>query len=187
EQATPAIVAAYDFASRGLIVDVGAGRGHLMATILAQYPDLRGIVVDLPSLTENARHVLATAGVAARCGGGGGACPRAVRAGGDVYLLKSIIHGMNETGAARLLQNCRRAMGSHGRLLIIQVVVPPGNAPASIKVSDILHLVSGGGQERTEAEYRALLELAGFRLVKVYPTGGPFSILESVPAETSQI
>ena len=176
----PAIVTAYDFAGRARIVDVGAGRGELMAAILARYPELRGVIVELPSLIEDARKVLETAGVAARCEFVAGDYWASVPRGGDVYVLKSIIHGMDDEKAVRLLQNCRESMADDGRLLVIQVVVPPGNAPARIKMSDLLHLVSGGGQERTEAEYRALFDAAGFELVGIYPTAASFSILEGV-------
>jgi SAM-dependent methyltransferase len=179
---TSAIVAAYDFAGRGRIVDVGAGRGHLIAAILTQYPHLHGVVMELPLLIEDARRVLKTAGVAARCEVVAGDYLESVPSGGDVYILKSIIHGMDEKSAVRLLQNCRQSMVDGGRLLVIQIIVPPGNAPARIKVSDILHLVSGGGQERTEAEYRGLFDAAGFKLVGVYSTAASFSILEGVPA-----
>jgi hypothetical protein len=180
-QAAPAIVAAYDFAGRGRIVDVGAGRGHLMAAILKQDPQLRGIIVELPALIEGARQVLEAPGVAARCEIVAGDYFTSVPRGGNVYLLKSIIHGMTEENALRVLQNCRRSMADGGRLLVIQVIVPPGNAPARIKMNDILHLVEGGGQERTEAEYRALLDAAGFNLVTIYPTAASFSILEGMP------
>jgi hypothetical protein len=101
---------------------------------------------------------------------------------GDVYILKSIIHGMTEANALHLLRNCRQSMAASGRLLVIQVIVPPWDTPARIKMGDILHLVSGGGQERTEDEYRGLFDAAGFRLTKVYPTPTAFSILEGVMA-----
>jgi len=178
----PAIVAAYDLAGRVRIVDVGAGRGHLMAAILAQYPQLRGVIVEVPSLIEDGRKVLETAGVAARCELVAGDYFESVPGGGDVYILKSIIHGMDDENAVRVLQNCRQSVVDDGRLLVIQVIVPLGNTPAPIKVSDILHLVSGGGQERTEVEYRALFDAAGFKLARVYPTASSFSILEGVPS-----
>ena len=180
--AIPAIVAAYDFAGRERIVDVGAGRGHLMAAILARYPQLRGVIVELPALIDDARKVLENAGVAARCELVAGDYWASVPRGGDVYVLKSIIHGMDDEKGVRVLRNCRESMVDGGRLLVIQVVVPPGNGPARIKMSDLLHLVSGGGQERTEAEYRALFDAAGFQLVRIYPTAASFSILEGYPA-----
>ncbi|MEX0881083.1 MAG: methyltransferase [Thermoanaerobaculia bacterium] len=43
-------------------------------------------------------------------------------------------------------------------------------------------LVMPGGQERTEAEYAALLGKAGFRLAGVVPTESAVSAVEAVPA-----
>lgn len=179
-KAIPAIVTAYGFGAHRQIVDVGGGRGDLIAAILQQSPHLRGIVVELPALIDDARHVLEAAGVATRCELVAGDHFESVPSGGDVYILKSILHGMDDAKAARVLRNCRAAMASDGRLLVIQAIVPSGNAPARIKVSDILHLVSGGGQERTEAEYRTLLDASGFSLVKIHPASSAFSILEAV-------
>ena len=178
----PAIVTAYDFAGRSRIVDVGAGRGHLMAALLAQYPHLRGVIVELPALIEEARQVLETAGVAGRCELVTGDYFVSIPRGGDVYIFKSILHGMDDAHALRVLHNCRRSMVEGSRLLVIQGIVPEENEPAPIKISDILHLVSGGGQERTEAEYRGLFDASGFKLAHIYPTATSFSILEGVPA-----
>jgi hypothetical protein len=182
QQTASGIVAAYDFAEAQVVVDVGGGRGHLMAKILEQNPQLRGVIVEVPALIEEARQVLEDAGVAARCDCIAGDYMAALPKGGDVYLLKSIIHGMTEDNAIRLLGNCRRSTANRGRLLVIQVIVPPWDTPARIKLNDILHLVEGGGRERTEDEYRALFDAAGFRLAQVYPTATGFSILEGVLA-----
>jgi hypothetical protein len=43
-------------------------------------------------------------------------------------------------------------------------------------------MVSGGGRERTEAEWRALLVKAGLRLTDVFPTPGTAAIIEAEPA-----
>jgi O-methyltransferase domain/Dimerisation domain len=179
-RAIPALVTAYGFSAHQRIVDVGGGRGELIAAILTQSPHLRGILVELPALIDDARTVLEAAGVAARCELVAGDYFESVPSGGDVYILKSIVHGMDDAKAARVLRNCREAMTSGGRLLVIQAIVPSGNAPARIKVSDILHLVSGGGQERTEAQYRTLFDASGFSLVKIHPASSSFSILEGV-------
>jgi hypothetical protein len=45
---------------------------------------------------------------------------------------------------------------------------------------DLLMMVLTGGRERTESEFRSLLDAAGFSLVRVTPTMGA-SILESRP------
>ena len=75
-----------------------------------------------------------------------------------------------------------KAMKADGRLLIIEMVLPPGDTPHLGKIMDMVMLVIPGGQERTEAEYGALLGKAGFRLVGVVPTESAVSLVEAIPA-----
>jgi hypothetical protein len=63
----------------------------------------------------------------------------------------------------------------------IEMVLPTGDTPHLGKVLDIIMLAVTGGQERTEAEYRALLEKAGFRLKRVVPTQSAVSVIEAAP------
>jgi hypothetical protein len=81
-----------------------------------------------------------------------------------------------------ILGNCRKAMKPTARLLIVEMVLPAGDAPHPGKVLDMVMLVVPGGQERTESEYAALLAKAGFRLARVVPTASDMSIVEAVPA-----
>jgi hypothetical protein len=97
-----------------------------------------------------------------------------VPSGGDVYLLSS--------ECLTILTNCRRAMQPDSRLLIIEMVLPTGNAPHLGKMLDIIMLAVPGGQERTEPEYRALFDKAGFRLKRVVPTESAVSVVEAVLA-----
>jgi hypothetical protein len=106
----------------------------------------------------------------------------AVPGGGDLYLLKSVLHDWDDAQAMRVLRNCRRAMPEHGRLLVIERVVPPGNSPAEAKLFDINMLVITGGRERTEPEYRILFRAAGLHLTRVVPTEAPLSLIEGMPA-----
>ena len=69
-----------------------------------------------------------------------------------------------------------------GRLLIVEMVLPEGDAPHPGKMFDMVMLVIPGGQERTAEEYRALLARAGFRLERVVPTASAVSVVEAVPA-----
>jgi len=82
----------------------------------------------------------------------------------------------------RILANCRRAMQQAGRLLIIEAVVRPGDEPDPAKILDLAMLLIPGGQERSQEEYRILLEKAGFRLTRVVPTRTSASIIEAIPA-----
>jgi hypothetical protein len=73
-------------------------------------------------------------------------------------------------------------MGSVARLLVMERVIPPGTAPAAGTLTDVVMLVLTGGRERTEVEYRALLEAGGFALGRIVPTGSSLSVLEARPA-----
>jgi hypothetical protein len=97
-------------------------------------------------------------------------------------LLSHIIHDWSETQCLTILNNCRRGMKRDGRLLIIEMVLPTGDIPHPGKMLDIIMLTVTGGQERTEPEYRALLNKAGFRLERIVPTESAVSILEAFAA-----
>jgi len=178
---SPAILAAYDFSGAARVVDIGGGHGSLLATLLKAHPRMRGLLYELPEVIEGARHLLAREEVVDRCELLTGDFFESVPAGGDLYLLKSIIHDWDDDKSGVILANCRRAMAGGARLLLLERVVPPGNVPSEAKLFDINMLVVTGGLERTESEYRVLLERAGLRLERVLPTGCPMSIVEAVP------
>ena len=107
--------------------------------------------------------------------------PRAVPAGADAYLLKSVIHDWYGADALRILAGVRRAAGPESRLLLVERVIPGPNQGLDDKLSDLNMLVNPGGMERTEPEYRELLASAGFQLERVVATRGPHRILEAAP------
>src|SRR6185503_18878334 len=107
---------------------------------------------DLPATVAQAGGLLAEAGVAGRCTVIGGDFFEAVPEGGDLYVLKSVIHDWDDEQALAILRTCRHAMDSSSRLLLIERVLPLGNPPAFASRMDLNMLViRGGGQERTEA------------------------------------
>jgi len=185
-QVMGAVVHAYNFSQCRTVVDVGGGHGALLTAILSATPGLRGILLDLPGVAEGAKPHLAAAGVLDRCEVVGGDMFTEVPSGGDAYVFSRVIHDWDDTRAAAALASCRRAMGPTGTLLVVEEVIPPGNAPAYGKLSDLNMLVGPGGQERTEAEYRALYTAAGFALTQVIPTPSRMSIIVGVPRATHE-
>jgi hypothetical protein len=181
--AIPALLAAYDFSRFPRIVDVGGGHGHLLAELLGTNPTARGVLFDLPHATEGARGFLENAGLTARTDVIAGDFFQSLPAGPGAYILKHVIHDWDDDRSKAILETCRRAMEPSGTLLVIEMVIPPGNEPSFGKLLDMEMLVTApGGRERTEAEYRALFAAAGFSLthtVAAAPT--PFSILEATP------
>jgi hypothetical protein len=165
-----AIAAAYDFSGIRTVVDVGGRRGRMLVPILKANPSLRGILFDLPDVVKVGKGLLAVAGVADRCEAIGGDFFEAVPAGGDAYILSEIAHDYDDDLTLRILRNCHRAMAERGKLLVVELVVPLGSEPSVSKLLDVqLLMMNPGGRERTEAEFCALFETAGFRLTRIIP------------------
>ncbi len=130
----------------------------------------------------DASKLISARGLANRINIESGSFFESIPRGGEIYLLSHIIHDWSEAQCLTILGNCRRAMQPDTRLLILEMVLPPGNTPHLGKILDIIMLAVPGGQERTEPEYRALLDKAGFTLKRVLPTESAASIVEAVPA-----
>ena len=175
----PAVAAAYDFSNMEMVVDVGGGYGALLTTVLQAQPHLRGVLFETPTVATTATRRLEAAGLAARCSVVDGDFFTSVPPSGDAYLLQFILHDWDDEHALTILRNCRRAMGPQSRLLLIETLIPPGDAPMLGKLLDLEMLVVCGGREREESEYCALLAAAGFTYLRTVPTLAPLSILES--------
>jgi len=176
-----AVMAAYDFSPFTKVIDVGGGQGRLIASILMAHSHTQGILFDMPHVIAEARSYIEAAGVADRCELRAGDFFAAVPAGGDAYVLKRVIHDWDDERTIAILQNCHRAMLPQGRLVIIEMVIAPGNEPFFGKQLDVeLLLTTPGGRERTEAEYRSLLSAAGFELTTITPTESLVSVIEGV-------
>ena len=178
-QRLPAILAAFDFSRFERIIDVGGGHGALLAGILAVSQKTRGVLYDLPNVVSDAE-ALRAPDIVERCEIVGGDFFESVPPDGDAYILSRVIHDWDDNAALKILGQCRRAIRSDGRLLLIEGVSKPPNVPDPNKFLDVW-FIGGGGRERTEAEYRALLRSGGFALERVVPTDGPSAILESRP------
>ncbi len=174
---TNAILDAYDFSAFGVVADIGGGIGSMLAEILKKHGQLKGILFDLPHVVERAEEKIRAAGVRDRCTLAGGSFLDAVPDGADAYALRHIIHDWDEESCLTILRNCHRAMRPDGKLLVIESVIPPGNGPFFGKFLDLIMMLIGG-KERTEDEYRALFDRAGFELTRIVPTAAELSILE---------
>jgi ubiquinone/menaquinone biosynthesis C-methylase UbiE len=177
-----AIADAYDFADSATVVDVGGGDGTLLAVLLTAYPSLHGVLFDQPATVAHAKRVFTDAGVAGRARWVGGDFFAELPSVGDVYLLKSVLHNWSDPDAQRILERCRRAMPASARLLVAERIVATDAKPSEAALFDINMLVVVGGLERTQAQYRDLLEATGFSLFRVVDTNSPISILEAKPA-----
>jgi predicted O-methyltransferase YrrM len=117
--------------------------------------EARGVLVDLPDVVAGASQVLERAGVADRCQIIAADFLDTLPDSGDLYLLSYILHDWDDDTAVRILRNCHRAMRDHGRLLIVEAVIPDGTEPSMAKLLDLEMLVitpNGRHQERPEQQ-----------------------------------
>jgi hypothetical protein len=185
-QTAAAVAATYDFSGFHVLADIGGGNGALLLGILKANPKLRGIVFDLPDVAQRATEQVTASGIADRCKVVAGSFFEEVVGGADAYLLKHVIHDWNDERAAIILKNCRAAMPENGKLLIVEGVYP-ARIDQSIEsrgaaANDLNMLVSTGGRQRSESEFRELFASAGFRLARVIPTPARVCVIEGEPA-----
>ena len=178
DQHNAAIVAAYDFSPFRALADIGGGQGSTLAAILRANPVLRGILLDLPQVVANA-NLLREAEIGDRCEVIGGDMLRSVPPGADGYLVKRVLRDWGDEQASTILRNCADGMAQGGKVLVVEMVLPPGNDVSPGKAFDILMmLIHPGARIRTEAEFRDLFAVAGLRLTRITPTASPNSIIE---------
>lgn len=179
---TPAIVGAYDFSRSQHMIDIGGGNGSLLSAILATYPGQRATLFDLPE------------GIAAAKRGEGGPLPgvalaagdvfEAVPEGGDLYLVRHLLHDYPDEDAVKILRNIRRAMRPDARVLVLEKPVPVDDTPGPGRWLDLHVMLLTGGAERTLKEYSALFDQANLRLARNMPTAHPaIEVIEAVAAE----
>ena len=176
-QANP--VESYDYSGKRLVVDVGGGRGDLISSVLVANPAMEGILYDLPQGSAEAMSLLQAKGVEDRCRIRTGSFFDSIPSGGDVYVLSRILHDWPDDKAATILANCRKAIKDDGTLLIRDGVISDNDVQGS--TMDITMLIMTGGKERTEAEWKNLLQSAGFTLNRVYKKQGQFDLIEAKP------
>ncbi len=170
----------YDFSAFRSIVDIGGGQGSLLANILKAYPQIHGVLLEIASVAEQAKDYLKESGLSNRSEVITGNVFEAVPAGYDAYIMKYVLHNWSNEEAYKILQKCREAFPEHGKLLILETLMIPGNEPDPNKWTDLHMMVALGGRERTAEEFEELLSRANFKLAKI--TSLPAcSIVEAVP------
>jgi len=186
-QTASAFVAAYDLAGVRSVVDVGGGSGALLAAVLRAGPGMRGMLFDLPQGLVSARATLEEAGVLPRVTLVEGSFFESVPTGGDLYLLKWIIHDWSDDEALVILANCRQSMSSTARLVLLERSLPQhvDSSPAGLDatMADLHMRVVLGGRERTSGEYRDLFNRAGLVMTRSMPTASELTIFEAARSE----
>jgi hypothetical protein len=187
------IASAWDFSRAKVVADLGGGGGSLILAVLGLNPHLRGMLVDRESSVDAAKARFAAEDLSSRCELIVADLTQSVPAGADVYMLKHVLHGYRDAEAITILKNCHAVVPHGGSLLVIEFILPPLVSQVDPQLeghlmSDLNMLAVTGGKERSEREWRTLLEAAGFILIGVHPVGDDnlmvrnVGILEAKPA-----
>lgn len=174
-----AVVLAYDLGRVSSIVDIGGGNGRFLETVLETYPEIQGTVFDCATTIKRNRRPPCPK--SRRCSYVSGDFFASVPQGGDLYFLCGVVHDWDDERAVVILRNCRKAISSSGRLLLLETVVPDSDSLHFSKILDLNMLTMSSGRERTRAEFCTLLAAAGFRMSKIVATMAPQSLIEAVP------
>lgn len=175
-----AVVDHYDFSAIKSLTDIGGGTGALLLEILKANSQMTGIVADRPDVVAEAKRSIQNRGMEARCRVLACDFLQEIPGGSEMYLMSHILHDWPDAKCRLILKNCYRAMQPGSRLIIVEMIVPPGNTPAVAKLLDMEMLVITGGRERTEAELGELLEVTGFKLARVISTRENIDIIEAI-------
>lgn len=170
---TQAILAAYDFTPFHKIVDIGGGHGAFLAAMLSKAPGASGVLFDASAVLADSRQV-------ERCEKIAGNFFEAVPEGGDLYTMKLILHDWTDEQCHAILTNIRKVIAPGGKVAIVETVLGPGPDAPFKNFLDLNMMVMTGGRERTAAEFKALLENAGFAFTRVTQTASPMGIVEGV-------
>lgn len=178
------VAKAYDFSSFKSLCDIAGGNGSQIISILKEYPELKGVLFEVPPLIAELKNgdSFEQEGLKDRIEFKTGSFFDQIPAGYDAYFMKSILHDWDDENSIKILKNCRKAVRNDSTLLIVENVIRDDmNKPDLSKMLDINVLALMGGKVRTREECALILKEAGFELKRVIPTESPFTILEAKP------
>jgi hypothetical protein len=177
----PMLARGYDFSNVRRLCDVGGGTGGMLAAVLGAFPNVRGVLFDLPEVAERGRAAMAERGLGDRVEVVGGSFFDSVPAGCDAYMLQAIVHDWDDESCVLFLSNIRKAMTPDARVLVIEQVLQPEPEPIDqfARSFDLVMLVTtGAGRERSRAQFDALFARAGLRVERDVMLPSMFHVLE---------
>jgi O-methyltransferase domain len=149
----------------GRIVDLGGGRGTLLACLLRADPGATGVLYDRAEALAEAPQVLADAGLTSRTELVPGSFLQDVPPG-DLYVLSQVLHNWDDDQVRVILGHCRRAGSPGNSIMVIELMLPDGPEPSPAHLMDLIMLTAVGGRERTRAQHEALMAEAGYVLAR---------------------
>lgn len=171
-----AISNAFNFSIFSTLIDMGGGRGGLIKVITNQYPNLKGILFDTPSVIRQLNQNQFTKKITLYEGDFFETIPQA-----DAYIFKGVLHDFNDEKMEKILKNCRQQIPEDATLFIAEQVMPEDDKPHPNKTMDIVMMVLLGGRQRTLSEWKKSIESTGFAFKNSYLTNSLFTLMEFKP------
>lgn len=178
----PALRRTVDLDKHRRIVAIGDSRGRLLSALLRFAPHAKGVLFDRPPVADHARAMIDAVGLGDRISVVGGDFLQKVPPGGDLYVLKGVLHDCDDDSASWLLDSCYMAALPASTLVAFEGFLPntPPHDPVAHLI-DINSLLTVSGRERTIDEFEELFNNAGYELVRAEPLPGvdyrPFVML----------
>ncbi|MDO0927129.1 methyltransferase [Streptomyces sp. TG1A-8] len=169
EQSAREVAALLDLSGAASVADVGGGQGHVVACLLDKYPAMRGTLLDLPRVVDNALPRLREGGdLAGRARIVPGDVRDAVPVRADVYVIKNILEWDDES-TARTLRNVIGAGGPGTRVVVIENLVDDTPSMRFSTAMDLLLLLNVGGAKHTTDSMVGRLNAAGLVVDGIQP------------------
>jgi hypothetical protein len=180
-QIAPALLEAYDFSGIDTLMDIAGGHGAILCEVLNAYPQMKGILFEVPNVIDEANCHICSLKMQDRCRIISGSFFEGIPAEADAYYMQHIIHDWADEPALKILEHCRSALAGQksGRLIIVDNVIPENSQPHPGKLLDLEMLLMPGGRERTEPEWHELLGNAGFEITRIVPLKASESVIEA--------
>ena len=176
---------AYDFSQFATVMDVGGGQGGLIANIVKRY-GCKGILFDVPDVAETAPQYIASLGVEPqKIEIKTGDVFKEIPTGANAIVMKHFISAWSDEDAMKILANCKKALPSDGKLILLQSFVPDidepkteadGIMPGIFAVQ--INVATSGGGWRTKKQFQELFAKSGFKLERVIKTDNSLSGME---------
>ncbi len=178
-----AVVDAYDFSRFRRVVDVGGGRGGLLAQILKRNPGVESVLFDRPQVIDAPIRLQET-GQLGRCQCLGGDFLQSVPEGAECYIIKGVLQDFDDEACQTVLVNCRNAVIRDGRILVVERL-PPSNVdgPHPNIFMDIHMMVLFGGQVRRESDWSRIFDRSGLEIGELVHTTADFTVIEGILRE----
>ncbi|MEU6128482.1 methyltransferase [Saccharopolyspora sp. NPDC047091] len=181
DELAPLVAAATAWDRFERVLDVGGGKGVLLAEILERHPDLRGTLVDLPGPAAAGERYLESRGVRDRADVVAGDFFDPLPPGADAYVLCDVLGDWEDEDAVRLLGRCAEAAGADGRegsVLIVELLPDPDGEFTEM---DLRMMIYVGGRMRDLDQTERIAAAAGLFIASVIRLDDGHGIIECLP------